>query len=195
MKLVLVLAWVAAAVWVVGCTTDREKPDGDLDAGAAAVVVAAAAKADVAADVAADVVADVAADVAADAGVQEVPLVSQQVDAGHMSDAQTARLNVVDGHAPVGGVDDVQSRIFNRLLVKVAPKDMPPTQMQAFVQEKTGQKIEKIRKTAGTFWLLQFAPVVPARTKAAQDDLVARLKATGAFVVVEGDQVMTLKSP
>ncbi len=145
-----------------------------------------------------------AGDAAADAGsvdatphvesgaTEPVPVVSEQVDAGHLGDATA---NAVDGHAPPGTDSDLKTIIFNRLLVKAAAKDMAQGELQAFVEERTGQKLEKVRRTAGTFWLLQFAPTEPARTKAAQEALIAKLKETKAFAVVEADQVVTLKNP
>lgn len=177
---------LAAIVSLVGwaCTTDQPKKSdaGGTDAGAHD-------------DSATDAGNDVATpDGDAGSELAPIPLVEAQVDAGHMGDA---KIHVVDGHAPVknGGPDTIQTKVFNRLLVKVADKDMPPQQLQAFVEEKTGQKLEKVRKTAGTFWLLQFAPVQPARNKASQEQLIKKLKDTNAFAVVEGDQVMTLKTP
>ena len=161
-----------------GCTTDQPKKDHDagaVDAGESEPAQFTDAG---------------AAAATTDAGA--IPVVTEQVDAGHMGDVQ---VNTVDGHAPVGPDLALKVQIFNRIMVKVAAKDMNPDELRSFVEDKTGQKLDKVRRTAGTFWLLQFTPVNPARTKAAQEALIQKLKDTKAFVVVEGDQVMTLKTP
>lgn len=167
---------------VIACTTDQPKKSldaGESDAGAAAVDAGAVP-------------------VASDAGVAAVepvpiPVVSEQVDAGHVGDGN-AKITV-DGHEPVGGAEPLKVKIFNRVLVKPTTKDTKAEELQAFVEEKTGAKLEKVRRTAGTFFLLQFAPTTPSRNKAAQDALMQKLKDTKAFSVVEPDQIMTLKTP
>ncbi|MDP2340974.1 MAG: hypothetical protein Q8O67_08455 [Deltaproteobacteria bacterium] len=185
MKSVWPITIFAALAIIIACTTDQPKKSdaGESDAGAAAVDAGAAPA-------------------ASDAGVAAVepvpiPVVSEQVDAGHMGDAKylSKQGNVVDGHAPVGGEEPLKVKIFNRVLVKPTTKDTKAEELQAFVEEKTGAKLEKVRRTAGTFFLLQFAPTTPSRNKAAQDALMQKLKDTKAFSVVEPDQIMTLKTP
>jgi hypothetical protein len=165
-----------AALLLIACTTDQPKKTdaGATDAGPAAVVVDAGA-----------------ASVDAGSDPVPIPVVTEQVDAGHMGDVKPNNI-VVDGHAPVAPDQDLKTKIFNRVIVK--PNDKTSAEdVQKLVEDKTGQKLEKVRKTAGTFFLLQFTPTSPPRTKAAQDALIQQLKDTKAFAVVEADQVMTLK--
>lgn len=192
MKRLVVVAALAATVIVSGCTSDGDKrpTDGgnDRDAGNVAPVGVDAGSVE-----------------AADAGVVEgVPLVEGTVDAGHMGDAKVTSdgkpiAPVVDGHAPVVDKDPQDGKeaatfsVFNRILAKAKTKDMTPQKVQDLAEEATGMKVEKVRRTAGTFWLIQFAPVTPVRQQADQAKLIDKLKASGAFAIVEGDQLMKLK--
>ena len=184
---------VATSSLLLGCNTDQPKSAG-TDAGSAVDVTAPSSQPAALTADAGTVTAHTGT--ATDAG--PIPVVSAQVDAGHMGDGNNAKPQI-DGHAPINGINPdlpLKQQVFNRLLVKPTNKDLATAeQVTAFVEAKTGQKLEKVRKTAGTFWLLQFAPVVPARDKAKQDALMAKLKDTKAFAVVEPDQVMQLKTP
>lgn len=168
------------------CTSDGEKrPDGG-DAGSEAPAAVA------------------------DAG--DVPVVEEAVDAGHMADqAGTDAGVVVDGHAPVDAVDagagvavkdpkDVvkpqvppASVVWNRVMVKAKTKDSSAAALQELVEDVTKAKTLRVRRTAGTFWLIEFEPTNPPRQKPDQEKLIAALQATGAFAVVEGDQLLQLK--
>jgi hypothetical protein len=177
---VVSLALVMAAS---ACTTDAPKPD---DAGNVAPVEPAAET-------------DAGAPVAA---AEPVPTVETQVDAGHVGDAPAVPSEAAVATpdpvntplAPVAKVDPIQVTIFNRVMVRPTEKGLTMQAVQEIAENATGQKVESIRRTAGVFWLLQFAPTTPPRTKAEQQQLIADLKAkTQAFKSVEGDQVMTIR--
>jgi hypothetical protein len=136
------------------------------------------------------------------AAAEPVPTVEAQVDAGHMGDAPVqppapvvATPDAVNTPiAPVAKVDPIQVTIFNRVMVRPTEKGLTMQAVQEIAENATGQKVESIRRTAGVFWLLQFAPTTPPRTKAEQQQLIADLKAkTQAFKSVEGDQIMTIR--
>jgi len=90
-------------------------------------------------------------------------------------------------------VDPIQVTIFNRLLVKPKSPDMPESEIKRVAEEATGQKVERLRKTAVKYYLVVFEPASPARTAEEQKALIAALQQSGAFEVVEGDQLMTIK--
>lgn len=177
---------LALVIAASACTTDAPKPD---DAG----------------DVAVDAPINAPTNAATDAGAPEapaapVPTVETQVDAGHMGDAPAAAPDaaavdpVNTPLTPAAKVDPIQVTIFNRVMVRPTEKGLTMQQVQEIAENATGQKVETIRRTAGVFWLLQFAPTTPPRTKAEQQQLIADLKAkTTAFKTVEGDQVMTIR--
>ena len=187
----LVLVLGVAAATAAGCSSDQPKRSDD--AGDLAAPVDAGNDRAVDADAADDAID---ADGPRDAG--DVPVVEQQVDAGHMGDTKVDPLANPNGAEPPTSplrkptVDPLQVTIFNRLLVKPKVK-LTQGQVKDLVEEATGQKLELVRKTAGTFWLLQFAPTKPARTAKEQKQLMATLEKSAAFVVVEGDQIMTIK--
>jgi len=184
---VVIVVMIAAA-----CTADGDKRRSDAGADAGDVVVV-----DAVAD--AGVVVPPAAVDVSDAGVvADIPVVEDTVDAGHMADAATTgpKTPVIEGGTGVNASKDPRTfTVWNRVLVKAKSKDLAPGPMQELVEEATGQKVEKVRRTAGTFWLIQFAAVTPVRQKADQQKLIEKLQATGAFAIVEGDQMMTLKTP
>jgi hypothetical protein len=154
-----------------------------------------------------------------DAGVA-VPVVEEAVDAGHVSDGGDGG-DVGDGVAghtggarigsglgagmgagigapgigkpPPVAVDPLQVTIFNRILARAKTRDLNPGQVQELAERLTKQKVDKTRRTAGTFWLIQFAPTTPPRGKAEQQRLIEQLKSGGDFEFVEADQVMTVK--
>jgi hypothetical protein len=126
-----------------------------------------------------------------DAGVVDVPVVETQVDAGHLGDGavDAGRAAAVRGEAAPSGASVA---IFNRLLVKPDVKALGPDALAALVEKATGQRVQVVRRTAGTFFLVQMAPTSPARTRADQQRLIRVLDKTGAFTVVEADQLMTI---
>jgi hypothetical protein len=142
-------------------------------------------------------------------------VVSETVDAGHLADqaASTATSSSTAGGVTSGvtgagdlarsgpkigqpapvAVDPIQVTIFNRVLAKAKTRDLNPGRVQELAESLTQQKVERARRTAGTFWLIQFAPTTPPRGKAEQERLVQQLKAGGDFEFVEPDQVLTVK--
>ena len=137
------------------------------------------------------VVVDAGVPVVIDAGVVDVPVVETQVDAGHLGDGavDAGRAAAVRGEAAPSGASVA---IFNRLLVKPGVKALGPDALAALVEKATGQRVQVVRRTAGTFFLVQMAPTSPARTRADQQRLIRVLDQTGAFTVVEADQLMTI---
>jgi len=130
-----------------------------------------------------------------DAGPGDVPVVEQLVDAGHIGDG----VDTGEGVPPVVKADKEQltravTAIHNRVLVKPKDKGVSPDALEKLASKATGKRVELVRRTAGTFFLLQFAPTSPARTRADQQRLISALQKTGAFTVVEGDQLMTIKN-
>ena len=126
-----------------------------------------------------------------DAGVVDVPVVETQVDAGHLGDGavDAGRAAAVRGEAAPSGASVA---IFNRLLVKPGVKALGLDALAALVEKATGQSVQVVRRTAGTFFLVQMAPTSPVRTRADQQRLIRVLDKTGAFTVVEADQLMTI---
>jgi hypothetical protein len=126
-----------------------------------------------------------------DAGVVDVPVVETQVDAGHLGDGavDAGRAAAVRGEAAPSGASVA---IFNRLLVKPGVKALGQDALETLVEKATGQRVQSVRRTAGTFWLVQMAPTSPPRTRADQQRLIRVLNQSGAFTVVEADQLMTI---
>jgi hypothetical protein len=123
-----------------------------------------------------------------DAG--SVPVVETLVDAGTMADGPPSPPTTVkpDTTHPVTGF------IHDRLLVKPKDSASSASAIERMVEKQLGAKVQLVRRTAGTFWLVQLAPTSPPRTKQDQERAVARLKKSGTFVSVEGDQLMTIKA-
>lgn len=90
-------------------------------------------------------------------------------------------------------VDPIQVTIFNRFLVKPGDKAMPETEIRRIVEETVGAPVVTLRRTAVGYWLVQLAPAQTPRGAAEQQAVILTLKGTGAFAVVEGDQLMTIK--
>lgn len=184
---------LSAVVAGTACTSDHQKKDdaGDLSAGDAGGDASSSGTADANAD---------------------VPLVQDEVDAGHIDDTDGDHIDAgtggeagaegiaVDGPGTPPGhtgpkVDPIQVTIFNRLLVKPKDSALGAGQVQAIAEAATGATVAKVRRTAGTFWLVEFAPTSPPRKAAEQKALIAALQKQGGFTVVEGDQIMTIKQP
>ncbi len=171
---------LVACVGASACSSDQPKRSDD--AGAAAVAPIAPA------------VVDAGNDASVDAGNADVPVVETQVDAGHIGDPNAEPL-AVDGPTinKDNKVDPIQVTIFNRLIVKPKAKGLTPQAVQELAEEATGKKVATVRRTAGTFFLIQFEPAKPARKLADQQKLMADLNKSGAFANIEGDQLMTIK--
>ena len=178
------------------CTSDQSKRD---DAGDVSDVSDSGAAGD------GEAGAEGAEGADADAGADDIPVVADQVDAGHIGDGSDG--DEVDGHATANGtgvegipgsgpkVDPIQVTIFNRILAKANDNTLNPGQVQALAEGATKATVLRVRRTAATFWLIEFAPTSPPRKAADQAALIAALKKVGSFKIVEGDQVMTIKQP
>ena len=94
---------------------------------------------------------------------------------------------------PTASVDPIQVTIFNRFMVKPKQQDLPEGEIKAIVEDSVGAKVIKLRRTAVRYWLVQLEPASPPRGAAEQKAIVAKLQGCGAFDVVEGDQLMTIK--
>jgi hypothetical protein len=122
-----------------------------------------------------------------------VPTVETLVDAGTMADGPpppptTTPRTKPDVSHPVTGF------IHDRLLVKPRDAASAAADIERMVEKQLGAKVTLVRRTAGTFWLVQLEPTKPPRTKQDQERAVARLKKSGTFASVEGDQLMTIKA-
>ncbi len=189
-----------AASLLGACTSDGDKrEDGAGDAGAIIAAVDDSHKDTADAGVMAD-----AGSVVFDAGSGPTPVqvgvVEDMVDSGTMQDVQANNDGgkkvkpIIDGDSGRdASKDNLNFTVFNRVLVKAKAKDLSQSDMQELVETALKAKVIKVRKTAGTFWLIELAPVTPARKQPDQAKLIETLKATGAFAIVEGDQLMKLK--
>jgi hypothetical protein len=175
------------------CPTSPATVDaGAVDGGAAAVVDAVVVDAGV---VDAGVVDAGAVDAGLMVDAGEVPTVDAIVDAGTMADVSppsppsppTATATPDRTH-PVSGF------IHDRLLVKPKDAALSAANLERMVEKQLGAKVKLVRRTAGTFWLVQLEPTRPPRTKQDQAKAVARLQKSGTFASVEGDQLMTIKA-
>ncbi len=90
-------------------------------------------------------------------------------------------------------VEPIQVTIFNRFLVKPKQQDMPEAEIKAAVEDTVGAKVIKLRRTAVRYWLVQLESSSPPRTADDQKAIIAKLQGCGAFEIVEGDQLMTIK--
>jgi len=175
-----VLALVPVAL--AACPSPSAVVDaGVVDAGAVAVDAGA-------------VVVDAGPPALVDGG--SVPIVETIVDAGTMA-AVPAPPSTPPPPEPTAKPDTthpVTGFIHDRLLVK--PKDgaLSAANIERMVEKQLSAKVQTVRRTAGTFWLVQLAPTSPPRTKQDQERAVARLKKSGTFANVEGDQLMTIKA-
>jgi len=179
---------LACVTFVIGCPapveTALDARDAVVDAGTV-VVDAGVHLVDAGAAAAVTVI---------DAGPGDITVVEQMVDAGHIGDGT----DTGEGVPPVVKVNKDQlaqavTSIHNRLLVKPKDKALSTAALEKLASTATGKPVERVRRTAGTFFLVQFAPTTPPRSRADQQRLITALQKTGAFTVVEGDQLMTIK--
>lgn len=195
----LSVALSLTALVACACTSDGDKrEDGPADAGPVLAAVDDSKKGDPDAGVIPD-----AGSTVLDAGSGPTPVVTELVDSGTMQDVQASNdgkdggkkiTPVIEGDSGKdAGKDPLNVTVWNRVLVKAKAKDLSQTDMQELVEGATKAKVVKVRKTAGTFWLIELAPVTPARKQADQAKIIETLKASGAFAIVEGDQIMKLK--
>ena len=97
------------------------------------------------------------------------------------------------GQAPPPRVDPIQVTIFNRYLVKPTDQALPEGEIRRIVEDVTGARVTQLRRTVVRYWLVQLEPATPPRQAAQQRAVLEQLKASGAFSVVEPDQIMTIK--
>jgi hypothetical protein len=97
------------------------------------------------------------------------------------------------GQAPPPRVDPIQVTIFNRYLVKPSDQSLPEGEIRRIVEDVTGARVTQLRRTVVRYWLVQLEPATPPRQAAQQRAVLEQLKASGAFAVVEPDQIMTIK--
>lgn len=97
------------------------------------------------------------------------------------------------GQAPPPRVDPIQVTIFNRYLVKPTDQALPESEIRRIVEDVTGARVTQLRRTVVRYWLVQLEPATPPRQAAQQRAVLEQLKASGAFSVVEPDQIMTIK--
>ena len=105
----------------------------------------------------------------------------------------TTPLHGAIGQAPPPRVDPIQVTIFNRYLVKPTDQALPEGEIRRIVEDVTGARVTQLRRTVVRYWLVQLEPATPPRQAAQQRAVLEQLKASGAFSVVEPDQIMTIK--
>ena len=141
-------------------------------------------------------VVDASSAVPVDAGLLAVAD-APDLDAGMPSDA--GDLSPDAGAHPVTtvavtSVSEGKSTPFDRILVKPkTPGDADA--LKSAVEKKTGHKIALMRKTAGKWFLLQFAPTSKGRTQDDQSNLVDVIRSMEEIASVEGDRLMKVKQP
>lgn len=84
---------------------------------------------------------------------------------------------------------------FDRILVKPKAASGDVEALKALVENKTGHKLALVRRTAGKWLLLQFAPTAKGRDQSDQSKLVDVLKGMDELAAVEGDRLMKVKQP
>jgi hypothetical protein len=111
----------------------------------------------------------------------------------------TASVTTSDGGA--GGVkpnvdkEDGKGTPFDRILIKPKTQGGDAEALKSAVEKKTGHKIALMRKTAGKWFLLQFAPTSKGRTADDQSKLVDVIKSMEEIASAEGDRLMKVKQP
>ncbi len=95
---------------------------------------------------------------------------------------------------PTGRPPD--AHIYNRVIVKVLPEraaDLDEAALIKLVEDKTGQKVDRVRGGAVGMTLVVFAPKEPPRTAEDQAALVEKLKGASVFKYVEADRMLKAK--
>lgn len=164
---------LALACTLLACTT--ESKTANASAGAAVGTISAAAPKPF----------DAGVPVPDTGFFSDVGGVAVTLDAGSKLDSTAVDMPDVPGKATA----------FDRVLAK--PKAMPSEYgaIKALVEKETGHKIARVRKTAGTWLLLQFAPTPEGRDLNDQAKLVDVLKGMDEIASVEGDRLMQVNTP
>lgn len=84
---------------------------------------------------------------------------------------------------------------FDKILAKPKDPRASPEELQAMVEKKTGEKVILVRRTAGKWFMFQFAPSAGGRSAEDQKRLVLAMKELDAFASVEADRLMQVKMP
>lgn len=191
----LALVGPALAVTVAGavalapaCSTDTKKTDvGDASATSApqptdgGVGTLAAADAP---DLDAGMPRD-AGDLAPDAGAHPVTTAAVTNTGGGEKPNVTATATDTEG----------KGTPFDRILIKPKVQGGDADALKSAVEKKTGHKIALMRKTAGKWFLLQFAPTSKGRSADDQQQLVDVIKSMEEIASAEGDRLMKVKQP
>lgn len=176
---------VSLACAAVACSTDNKNAnvvDANNASGGAAPVDAGLLAAADAPDLDAGMPAD-AGDLSPDAGAHPV------------TTASLTATNDAGGGNVTTTSDNGSATPFDRILVKPKVQGGDADALKAAVEKKTGHKIAMMRKTAGKWFLLQFAPTSKGRTADDQSKLVDVIKSMEEIASAEGDRLMKVKQP
>ncbi len=134
-----------------------------------------------------------------DAGVRVDAGASSAADAGSDAGASpdlAVDAGVVDGARDAGkaaSTTNAKATPFDRVLVKPKDAQQDADGVKRSAQQCTGAHVSMLRRSARTWWLLEFAPTAPPRTAIDQQRIIDALQASGAFLFVEGDRLMKVK--
>ena len=182
----LAFALSAALACVAACSTDNKNANVvDASSASSAPVDAGLLATADAPDLDAGMPAD-AGDLAPDAGANPVTTAAVTTT----SDGGGVKPNVTTSDNPEG-----KGTPFDRILVKPKTQGGDADALKAAVEKKTGHKIALMRKTAGKWFLLQFAPTSKGRTADDQSKLVDVIKSMEEIASAEGDRLMKVKQP
>lgn len=192
---------LAALVAFAGCTTDSPKVSGATDAGDAlpAATDAGAAPTSPRATDATDAT-DAGQPPVADAGGATTDAGTPAAAAAAATGAETgptvARPTKSGGESSTGESGAaVKAGVYDKILVKPKDPGLSADAVKALVEERTGQQVSLVRRTAGKWYLLQLAPKAGGRSAEEQKKVVAALRQVDAFKSVEADRLMQVKTP
>jgi hypothetical protein len=178
-----ITATLLSLLALAACSTDNKNANvvdaSSASSGAAPVDAGLLATAD-APDLDAGMPAD-AGDLAPDAGANPV------------TTAAVTTTNDGGGVKPNLPASDGKGTAFDRILVKPKVQGGDADALKSAVEKKTGHKIALMRKTAGKWFLLQFAPTSKGRTADDQSKLVDVIKSMEEIASAEGDRLVKAK--
>lgn len=90
---------------------------------------------------------------------------------------------------------DVPESPFDRILVKPRIQGTTAEDVKVVVEQETGLAVVRVRRTAGSWYLVQLAPAEAGRSPEAQRALLQKLLAGGEFEHVEADRLVQVKAP
>ena len=132
---------------------------------------------------------------ASDAGATDGGSSAANVDAGAPAEDAGVKLGTTSTDDKPERPTLGKSTPFDRILVKPKAVGGDVEALKSLVEKKTGSKLALVRRTAGKWLLLQFAPTAKGRTENDQAKLVDVLKSMDDFASVEGDRLMKVKQP